>query len=263
MYAGYGKQFFSAQSGRMSFASRSAARILCAGGTVNDVYARMGATWLWAPRSNAIERYCDIRTRRFFEGNNPLSWEQFTQLSPETMHEMASPLPAPRRREAAWFCQDQRMLLRLARNLGKTFPEDTAQSKIRSFIASALFRRDPSLREWLRRRNPGKTVNWSYAAKPITLLLEWNLIPDSGAFFLDQLTEEQMCELEAGMTVVPPPSGRSVLEQPVLRGRRVREIRITSITQRRFIAFFLHRHARKTSCYIKFTCFVVLCIHSV
>ena len=148
-YAGYWPHLFSAHSCRMGFASRGAARTFCDGGTINDTYARMGATGLWAPRSEAIERYCDARTKRFFEGPGRLTWDQFQKLSPEVMHGL-EPLERPLRREAAWFHQDNRVLRSIGRDMGKEFPEGTSQYRMRLFIGKTIFNRDECLRQWLR-----------------------------------------------------------------------------------------------------------------
>jgi hypothetical protein len=137
-YAGYGPRFFSAHSGRMAFASRAAAQILGNGGSIRDMFDRMSVTGLWAPGSTAIERYCNTGTRKFFESRNRLTWTQFTRLSPEIMHDL-EPLNPPRRREAAWFHQDINKLRMIAMNLGRQFPPDADQYKIRLFIGKTFF----------------------------------------------------------------------------------------------------------------------------
>ncbi len=67
------------------------------GREVSDVYARAGASGLWAQRSSAIARYCDFRARRFFEGESAISFEEFKVAEPEVLHGLA-PLPSVQRR---------------------------------------------------------------------------------------------------------------------------------------------------------------------
>jgi hypothetical protein len=244
-YAGYGPRFFSAHSGRMAFASRAAALILANGGSIRDVFDRMSVTGLWAPGSTAIERYCDTGTRKFFEGPNPLTWTQFTRLSPEIMHDL-EPLNPPRRREAAWFHQDINKLRMIAMNLGRRFPPNADQYKIRLFIGKTFFRRDPALRNWLREFHSLETVDSSRGVKPITLLLERDRIPPSAEFQLESLSAEEIRELEVDMTDHPPYTDRSILYPPRQRARRVREVRIIEGEHLREVAtLFQNRVADK------------------
>jgi len=91
------KGFFTSHSGRMGYGSRVAAKILSQGGNVQEIYGRLGLTGLWSPNSSAIERYCDTRVRRFFDGDIRLLWVEFKRLSPETMHGL-SHINEPRKR---------------------------------------------------------------------------------------------------------------------------------------------------------------------
>ena len=103
----------------MAYGSRQAASIFSCGGSVNDVYARLGSTGLWSARSQSIERYVDTRVRRFFENDNPLTWRQFKELSPEVMHDLSTDLHPVQRCESPWFGHDQRSLLQ---NSEKYYP---------------------------------------------------------------------------------------------------------------------------------------------
>ena len=228
-----------------AFASRAAAQILANGGSIRDVFDRMSVTGLWAPGSTAIERYCDTGTRKFFEGRNPLTWTQFTRLSPEIMHDL-EPLNPPRRREAAWFHQDINKLRMIAMNLGRRFPPNADQYKIRLFIGKTFFRRDPALRNWLREFHSLETVDSSRGVKPITLLLERDRIPPSAEFQLESLSAEEIRELEVDMTDHPPYTDRSILYPPRQRARRVREVRIIEGEHLREVAtLFQNRVADK------------------
>ena len=223
-YAGYGPKFFSAHSGRMGFASRAAAEIFANGGTVTDVYATMGASGLWAPGSHSIARYCDTRTRRFFQDGEPLTFEQFKQLSPEKMHGLEQ-MEQPRRRAAAWFHQDDRKLRRIARSLGKEFPIGTSQYVMRLFIGKCIFSRDPAFRRWLKEYYVTESVNSSLAVKPVTRLLERDLISESDEFCFDNLSDEQIMRLEDDM-FEEPPSGDEFGYCLRQRARQIRTVRI-------------------------------------
>lgn len=141
------------------------------------------------------------------------------------MHDL-EPLNPPRRREAAWFHQDINKLRMIAMNLGRQFPPDADQYKIRLFIGKTFFRRDPALRNWLREFHSLETVDSSRGVKPITLLLERDRIPRSAEFQFESLSAEEIRELEGDMTDHPPYTDRSILYPPRQRARRVREVRI-------------------------------------
>jgi len=223
--AGYARKFFSAHSGRMGYASRAAAKILAEGGTVNDIYARLGNTGHWAPRSSSIERYCDISVSRFFfDREPPLTWEQFKRLGPGVLHQLDQINPVVRRPPAG-FLQDQDYLLGIARSLGKEFPPDTRQYEIRKWLARKFFTRDPSFREWIQNvLYPGMEIDQDHVLKPLNLLLEYGVVPIDGNFEFRSLSDDvkRLLEQDAGSYWgVPERCSRPI---PSQRARRVRKI---------------------------------------
>ena len=223
--AGYAPRFFSSHSGRMAYASRAAAKILAEGGTVNDVYARMGNTGHWAPRSSSIERYCDVSTSRFFfDREPPLTWDQFKQLEPEVLHQLEHINPI-RRRPPSEFLQDQDYLLGIARSLGKEFPRETRQYEIRKWLARKLYSRDPSFREWIQNElYPGTDIDKDHALKPLNLLLEYGVVPIDGNFEFRSLSEDVKRLLAHDAAPYCEATERANRPFPVVRARRVRKI---------------------------------------
>jgi hypothetical protein len=111
-FAGYGAQFFTGHSGRMSFACRAAAEVFSQGGQSEDVYDRVCSTGLWSFRSSAVRRYCDMNVRHFFIGEGRIPWDAFRSLTPNDMHGLRDILNIERKPNV-WFCHGFERLIEL------------------------------------------------------------------------------------------------------------------------------------------------------
>ena len=123
------------------------------------------------PRSTAISRYCDVSVRRFFEGPNAISFEEFKTLDPTILHELSELLPL-HRRGVSWFEHSKIMYWNIIRWLGiagsPSLPPDSTISEIRTQIGNAIYNRDPAFRGWFNRfyncsKSDRKRLTWVIA----------------------------------------------------------------------------------------------------
>lgn len=223
-YAGYSPRFFSCHSGRMSFACRLSAKVFANGGTVADVYARAETTGLWATRSRSVERYCDISTRRYFDGEDgPLTWEEFRNLSPEILHGLSHLNPIMKKPNS-WVIHNREYLSRLGRHFGRIFPDSARPYDIRRFIAGALLRAQPEIRTWLKEKFCLDALREVHSMRLVAVLMDLQLLTEGFSFSALPPPSEEMILLRLDFSDLS--QGPLLPEEnwPTLRARQVREV---------------------------------------
>jgi hypothetical protein len=226
MLAGYGSRFFSAHSGRQGYGCRLAARVFSEGNEVSDVYARAGASGLWAPRSSAIARYCDLKVRRFFEGDTRLSWDEFKRLSPEIMHGLTGLEPLLRR-APAWFHHDLGQLRDFASSMGLDLPRDASQYTIRKAVARAITITDKELCAWVQSMHPRYSENSTqrmrdYVHPVVNIMFERELLKPG--FRFSDLPEEVRSEIKDDLVFSENSDYRGRTTHSTFNAQRVRRI---------------------------------------
>jgi hypothetical protein len=240
--AGYGAGFFTAQSCRVGYATKIAAKTFCEGGTEQTVRDRLYTTRRWDLASQAVNMYINPNVRNFFSEGTGLSWEQFEELDPCELHDLTRLRPL-QKRPLTWFCHSEERLRRICFGLGLDYPTEGELNKrqlvCRRLIGQALFERCLYFQNFVSSCTELRPFDQCLLSDIVGCLLEEEVF-DIGRYMISPYREElrdavvvRTYSSEAGLTTV---KAQKVHTYPLVDRRQAQRI----------VAFLQKRKDRKT-----------------
>jgi hypothetical protein len=244
-FAGYGTGFFSAHSGRMGFACRKTAEHLSQGKTLQELFDNLAIRGHWAFGSKTVVKYCKTNVSRFFEGEHPLTWDQFQLLEPEVLHDLHA-LDKVSIRSNTWFCHPPDQLLSLLHDVG--LPDtilEHDQSFVRKRIAQRMFAFDDRFQMFVMELAKTREKADYYLARDlaitvISILLEYEHIGYGRSFATCRYSEMDFVDRILKSMEDQPRGDRH--EQSAVLNRQTRVHRVINLDEAFGLADRLKRH---------------------